>query len=130
MINLVTSNKVKVGDEFYSPIYGRKIGVVAINDKGHIYFGGMWLNSFGQRLNQKDGELLIFPSKDNRDWGSEFIPGQKVLVKNKEDVFWAEREYVSTKDSLHRVKNYKMSSAGSVIVFETYEDIKPHDKLI
>ena len=38
MINLVASNKVKVGDEFYSPIYGRKIGVVAINDKGHIYF--------------------------------------------------------------------------------------------
>jgi len=111
MINLVASNKVKVGDEFYSPIYGRKIGVVAINDKGHIYFGGMWLNPFGH-------------------WGSQFSPGQKVLVKNKEDVFWAEREYVSTKDNLHRVKNYKMSSAGSVIVFETYEDIKPHDKLI
>ena len=32
MINLVASKKVKVGDEFYSPIYGRKIGVVAIND--------------------------------------------------------------------------------------------------
>ena len=77
---------------FYSPIYGDvkvRIGYTSYNGEALIeiyvkYKVSFLLNKYGQR--DKEGECLLYPSRQNRDWSTFKIPrkdlseGETVLV--------------------------------------------------
>lgn len=80
------------GTELYSPIfgtvefrklYGTFIRVYAVKEKHIVYF-------YKDGTYGKGGELMLFPSKENRDWSTfnvhkHFEPFQKVLFAGRDE---------------------------------------------
>lgn len=105
------------GDKFYSVISGlyHRIcfplaGGLAIDGAHPI------LNNYGQVLGENNGECLLFPSKDQRDWGKweeekweecqKFSVFQRVLVRNGTQTTWKLGEFAFTDSSSPGLKFY------------------------
>ena len=90
------------GTELYSPVYGKvtleeiinngQYPIKVITDDGYIRFYTKEGKLFD---NRPDGECMLFPSKDQRDWSKfgvpnkhQFKPFDKVLVRNGDSDIW------------------------------------------
>lgn len=113
-MNLVEILKnVPIGTKLYSPICGEcelictnngDIYPITVKDKyentSSFTFDGKY-HTFN-----KDGECLLFPSKENRDWNnfSLFKPGDPIWVRDSENHTWKLRYFNSiTKDNRYKV---------------------------
>lgn len=78
-INLCEILKGYEGETFYSPIYGNVsfIGIFKIQNEDKIKMSYCYFNKHGQFA--PNGELMIFPSKDQRDW-NKWVEEQKHKV--------------------------------------------------
>lgn len=90
--------KEEPGHIFYSPVIGdakiMSIDEEEIKMKCTNHKARMWLNVYGH-MREVDGECLIFPSKENRDWATIikkekhiFKPFERVLVRYDDDDSW------------------------------------------
>lgn len=90
------------GTELYSPVYGKvtleeiinneQYPIKVITDDGYIRFYTKEGKLFDNRPN---GECVLFPSKEQRDWSKfgvpnkhQFKPFDKVLVRNGDSDIW------------------------------------------
>lgn len=90
------------GTELYSPVYGKvtleeiinneQYPIKVITDDGYIRFYTKEGKLFDNRPN---GECVLFPSKDQRDWSKfvvpnkhQFKPFDKVLVRDRDSDMW------------------------------------------
>ena len=90
------------GTELYSPVYGNvtleeiinngQYPIKVITDDEYIRFYTKEGKLFD---NRPDGECMLFPSKDQRDWSKfvvpnkhQFKPFDKVLVRNGDSDIW------------------------------------------
>jgi hypothetical protein len=96
-----------IGTELYCPVYGtvnfkgiEKHGIVKYLIKCEDPFTGRIINvtSDGKLYNASNGECILFPSKEQRDWSKfktakfdpeNFKPFDKVLVRTYRDWDWA-----------------------------------------
>ena len=115
---------------FYSPIYGNvkvRIGYTAYNGETLIeiyteFKVPFLLNKYGQR--DKEGECLLYPSRQNRDWSTFKIPrkdlpeGTSVMVSDTK-MIWMLRKYIGNK---------KCYSAVDDMACISWEYIIPVDK--
>lgn len=94
---------LKVGDSVYCTLSGN-VKVIQVAESYILVEGDGYissLNSNGQCF--ENGECIIFPSKDNRDWSTLepkkeclFKPFDKVLVRNSSSCCWS-AEFFSSK---------------------------------
>lgn len=98
--------KAQKGTKLYSPIFGVCELSRVFSNRIEVKVGGMTTRYFspsGRFLHRDqhggyvayglDGECLLFPSKENRDWSTfkptyRFHPFEKVLVRNARDEEW------------------------------------------
>lgn len=90
------------GTELYSPVYGKvtleeiinseQYPIKVITNDGYIRFYTKEGKLFD---NRPDGECMLFPSKEQRDWSKfvvpnkhQFKPFDKVLVRNGDSDIW------------------------------------------
>lgn len=80
----------------------------------------------------KDGECILFPSKDNRDWSTfrvsehkSFEPFQKVLVLSGASGTWLPDiyRYYNVEYNAHECLNYYRISDNDIIPYEGNEDL-------
>ncbi|MGL5958356.1 MAG: hypothetical protein ACRCZZ_07190 [Phocaeicola sp.] len=102
-INLAELLEGCEGETFYSTVHGKvKLSVIVKCSTYTIHtiskHGGESFTSFGE-LNNGEGECVLFPSKDQRDWKKwkaereaemeyQFNPFDKVLVRDYEEDRW------------------------------------------
>lgn len=86
MTNLCEILKDKVGQTFYSPIFGNCILKSVDVDRMLIKSGVSItiLDEYGKKA--EDGEVLIFPSKNQRSWKKYIEENTKPKVRNWQDV--------------------------------------------